>query len=570
MLPQSYENKLKPEILESLAPPLKRQLTQSLGFYYDRYESEGEGNKYLEALRVIQENAVKIQLGISHSAIESQIDGFRVLFYYTRDAFSGQELHIYLPEKPEPLKTKITLMFDRLEWIKNGKTENLCIPCSNFHLGYGMEVEFKTVDDPDKRCELLEKLNGSKRYNTATADFGIDGSGDPLELRNIHANTPGEMAALYDTRLRKFFSTIQDMEKKYPGFKAGTSLDCCGLHVHVFRDSREKQAAMMNAHTAVACLVNAFNLPIWMSRLLSGYGDPFNVRGNVPWCKGGNGLELRMFNPIHPETLHFALDWTEKIAARWKGKALSDDFARMQRLVLPAKTENAVAINTVLGWFIMSEVLTMADVKSMYSWLSKNYRDFDMDKESSVNGPAILNLRQIEESARAFKTATPKLPEIELLCHYVNYAAERKNNKIGVPEFTLNKSVFAGHLKSCYRCRIITAMLDRMGHKMKFGTLGGEAWFGFIRTEAEAERHRSVRNTRDQINAYLGTPERPRTATARRDVSFQWTTYDNPRPTDFTVTTEPAEATPGSMLHAELADSMDTVAENEETDTAPF
>lgn len=254
---------------------------------------------------------------------------------------------------------------------------DFCTGCNRNHKKYGMEIEFKTLTDSVYREALLRKLNGTAHVDTRQANFGIDGSGTPIELRNINAATADGLSVAMGARVRSLIGGLEFIADNFPGADPSITTDLCGIHVHMFHKGILRDKVRV-AHSVVGTLINSYNVTDWESRARSGYGRPYAYRNGSKWCHSQWATELRMFNAFSPDVLKFALEKTEMLLEN----NFTPTFPQFERETPGADTQAGswpvVNSNHMLAYFIHKGAAKLSQVHRMKQWLDANYHDFIM------------------------------------------------------------------------------------------------------------------------------------------------------------------------------------------------
>lgn len=261
--------------------------------------------------------------------------------------------------------------------VFNKDTDN-CPDCGEKHTRYGMEAEILALDgDQTYRDVLLRKLNRKLHLNKSTDNFGIDGSGKPLEIRNINASTIPKLVSSYSARLDSLMNGLYFMADNFPYINKDYRFDNCGIHIHqLYEDT--KPAALVNAHSLVGMLVNSLEPAIWNSRLQNGYGNPFNSRP-VEWCSNSEiGTELRVFNVLHPHTLRTALDIQEELSEKKSANngKIADEYTTLKSLGTIREERLALSsanFNGMLSLFVKKDIFSISEIIKAQKRLLKNY-----------------------------------------------------------------------------------------------------------------------------------------------------------------------------------------------------
>lgn len=255
---------------------------------------------------------------------------------------------------------------------------NYCGTCRKVHKKYGLELEVNAVSDHTYRDVLLRKLNGKLRLDPGSDDYGIDGSGVPLELRNINGSSIEDVITVLKDRLSKFNGALTWMQDGFPSMSAGMNTQGCGIHVHTFHKGVTPEK-LATAHSLVGLLVNSRSRSDWDSRL-PGYGGPFNFRdvsgnnGRGRWCTATrSATELRTFNVLSPEVLKWALERTEEIVAGDYNVAPTQFETHMRN---DRHYTTSPVMNHALAFFKDQRVITAEKIEEMNSWLDANYLPF--------------------------------------------------------------------------------------------------------------------------------------------------------------------------------------------------
>lgn len=276
-----------------------------------------------------------------------------------------------------------------------------CQACGRNHKKYGMEIEFKTLTDSVYREALLRKLNGTAHVDTRQANFGIDGSGTPIELRNINAATADGLSVAMNARVRSLIGGLEFIADNFPGADPSITTDLCGIHVHMFHKGIARDKVRV-AHSVLGTLINSYNVTDWESRARSGYGRPFAYRNGSKWCHSQWATELRMFNSFSPDVLKFALEKTELLL----GNNFSPAFPEFERDVPGANTQNAswpvVNANNILAYFIHKGAAKLTQVHRMKQWLDANYHDFIMPA-SGARRRSVVDMARVIAHLRVYR-----------------------------------------------------------------------------------------------------------------------------------------------------------------------
>ena len=200
-----------------------------------------------------------------------------------------------------------------------------CVRCKEDHDTYGMEAEINAIEDSDIRHEVLGELNHDHDFDPYSAKYGIDGSDEPLEIRNINADDPRGLARNYKETLETLLGGIRKYKESHPGScdKIMNSR-ACGIHIHQFHPGVQRDR-MSASHSLIATLVNSLEPTLWASRVVLDYGLPFSCR-DTAWCRTAHATELRMFNVLHPETLEACLELTSEIVNMKRDIVKSKEF----------------------------------------------------------------------------------------------------------------------------------------------------------------------------------------------------------------------------------------------------
>lgn len=344
-----------------------------------------------------------------------------------------------------------------------------CETCRRAHKKYGLEIEMKVMREELYRPVFLRKLNDNARISPSSDNFGIDGSGDPLEIRNINGADVNAVTSELSARLVKFTSTLEWFKNNFPDVPASISTRECGIHVHVFHKgvSRDK---LLGAHGVIGMIINSYAPEDWQSRAVRGYGTLFNYRAinqGGGWCNNpNNATELRTFGVLMPNVLKFALDWQEKLLANpsrvtYRGY---QDFLNRERIAshtIPQVTP----FQKTLNWFIENGAITLEQVQEMATWLTTNYVPFHTNQEVNRGFlPAILSSLS-RNGAPSVAVPAPSVPAVPASAD--NQSASR--NTVWCARFrealrNIGQSVriecqwfrpsIRRHLRSCARCRI--------------------------------------------------------------------------------------------------------------------
>ena len=254
-----------------------------------------------------------------------------------------------------------------------------CDTCRRQHKKYGLEIEIKAMRDNTYRTVMLRKLNDMDALDTSANDYGIDGSGGPLEMRNMNGNTIEEVSNILKERLDKFKSTIDWMKNNFPG--AGTRYDTteCGVHVHMFHKGVSRDR-VLSAHSAVGLIINSYANEDWKSRVRRGYGQLYAYRAisnsRRSWCRSeNNSTELRTFEAMNGAMLKWALEQTDILLTNPNTASVQkwDAYRNQNRLSQENLWERPV-YTKALQYFIDERVITRDQIGSMSGWLQENYQ----------------------------------------------------------------------------------------------------------------------------------------------------------------------------------------------------
>lgn len=254
--------------------------------------------------------------------------------------------------------------------------EGVCGFCGVKHSQYGLEAEVMTMfGDNLYRDVLLRKLNKKLHINHSKDRFGVDGSGDPLEIRDINGDSIRKIVGSYSLALDKLLDGQKFMIKNFPYVSKDISTINCGIHIHQFHEKVSREI-LTTAHSLVGMLVNSIEPDTWGTRTRHGYGAPMNFRMPTPWCENPeSATELRVFNVLHPKTLECSMEVTEELSKKIKNSftpAHLDEFVRSKKLVMQ-NVPDQDTFNKVLSFFVEKEVVTPEEIKVIYKRIKDSY-----------------------------------------------------------------------------------------------------------------------------------------------------------------------------------------------------
>lgn len=295
-----------------------------------------------------------------------------------------------------------------------------CADCGKAHIKYGAEIEINALrDDTTYQTVLLRKLNGRVSFDNYRADYGIDGAGVAIELRNINAESADGLAGEMQTRLDNFFGGLSELAEKFPGVNARVTTSVCGIHVHQFHKGIPR-TRLIASHSLIGLLANQFVLDCWSSRLRhgSGYGRPMTPsvshRDITPWCgHSRHATEMRMFCVFHPSVLKTALAYQEKILEGNASVCFTDTvYSEFWQHVTRQSNMGIVNPETftkAVKYLIDKGVTSLDNVREIHETLKDNFKDV---RGARVRAEGLLDLALLGAPALvAVGAGTPEVAQ---------------------------------------------------------------------------------------------------------------------------------------------------------------
>lgn len=287
----------------------------------------------------------------------------------------------------------------------NAENELYCGNCRRVHKKYGAEMEINALtNDSAYRSVFLRMMNQRMDLSSSSSDYGIDGAGRALEMRNINADSIEELTNEMQTRLDKFLGGLEDLSEKFPSFSKRTDNQICGIHIHQWHKgiARHKVVAV---HSLVGMMVNQFYDGSWESRAGSGngYGTPMNpgvtYRDSVPWCRGQvDGTELRMFCMVSPSVIKYALELQNELIEsmgdmRGSPQVHYDAMRRIQGSIVSRE-----GFTRRVRYLVNMGVASVDKVKEIHDHLKSIAKDY---KGRAVNSEGLMDMVMLNLPASA-------------------------------------------------------------------------------------------------------------------------------------------------------------------------
>lgn len=428
-------------------------------------------------------------------------DGFGVTregIYYRITYGSPQSLTVNGPDgrSESGFVRQLIEIRDRLTQ-PNNSDPLFCNSCRKLHKKYGMEIELNIFRSEEIRRIVLMKLNARTRINPSHDDYGIDGSQEPIELRNINANTSSDLVSELTERLGKLKEAQTFAREHFPFVRdSAPTTHKCGIHVHEYHKGilREK---LVTAHSLIGLLINHKDNDNWKTRLdHSDYGQPYTSRSysGSEWCRSSNpytATELRMFNVIHPNVLKWAIDKTDELAPT--SGTTQNEYQRYMRdnNLVGSRLSEPQTYEKTVRFFVERGIVTEANLNGLVRdlnavWMPFNLESFAIPTQrrrgARVEPPptptpsTMPTIPSNDETAHRVLNPTPSRHSI--WCNRIMNASTNLYQWITVDAHYFRNSL-RRHFLGCVQCATLKANLERNGYTLRCRPRTSQ--FGFMR-----------------------------------------------------------------------------------------